>query len=67
MIREKIKGIDGKVVEILRPENRRDEERLAEMARAGELAVGESFADIQEATESELIGGDILEADTPER
>ncbi len=45
MIRERVVGLKGNVIEILRPENDEDVEELRRMEQRGEAQTQESFAD----------------------
>lgn len=59
MIREKIKGTNGKPIEIVRPENKSDIDKI----ESDDVAIGESFGDFEDPTEAELIGAGIIDAD----
>lgn len=63
MIREKIKGTNGKPIEIVRPETKGDTSKIESASKSGDVALGESFGDFEDATESELIGAGVIDAD----
>jgi hypothetical protein len=64
MIREILKSVTGKDVELLRPETKADVVELVEREKKGEVITGESMADNRDDwTEQDLIDAGVVEPD----
>lgn len=67
MIREKTETTSGKPLEFVRPENEADTQEITKAARAGNIAVGVSFGDMQDdVDDADLVEAGVLPEDEEE-